>query len=75
METLSNKVEAEQLIASLGALIVILKFKRRQVGNRVTIEPRNFVIFQEVDSVYELENNILHNANSKECNTLAGSKN
>lgn len=74
MEILYNKAEAEQLLASLGVLIVILRFKRRQVGSRVSIEPRNFVKVQRVDSVYELENNMLHNDNSKICNTSAGSE-
>ena len=46
MEILSNKAEAEQLVASLGVLVVILIFKRRQVGSRVSIEPRNFVQFR-----------------------------
>ena len=43
VEILSSKAEAEQLVASLGVLAVMLRFKRRQSGSRVSIEPRNFV--------------------------------
>lgn len=46
MEILYNKAEAEQLLASLGVLTVMLRFKRRQVDSRVSIEPRNFVKFR-----------------------------
>ena len=59
MEILSSKAEAEQLVASLGVLTVMLRFKRRQSGSMVSIEPRNFVEVQMVDSVYGLENNML----------------
>lgn len=48
MEILYNKAEAEQLLASLGVLTVMLRFKRRQVDSRVSIEPRNFVKFRRL---------------------------
>ena len=64
MEILPSKAEAEQLVASLGVLAVMLRFKRRQLGSRVSIEPRNIMVIQMVDSVYELENNMLYNDNS-----------
>ena len=51
MEILSGKVEAEPPVASLGLLTVMLEVKRRQLGSRVSIEPRNIYEFQEVDGV------------------------
>ncbi len=41
MEIPSGKVLAKPPVASLGCLIVILNAKRRQLGIRVSIEPRN----------------------------------
>ena len=41
MEIPSGKVLAKPPVASLGCSIVILNAKRRQLGIRVSIEPRN----------------------------------
>ncbi len=41
MEIPSGKVLAKPPVASLGCLAVMLNAKRRQLGIRVSIEPRN----------------------------------
>ena len=74
MEIPSENILTKYSVTSLGRLAVMLVSKRRQLGIRVSIEPRYIELIQEVDRFTLRKNKIMLCVKGEYNITLAGSE-